>query len=202
SPHGEAARIDWVRLRELHEDRRAVPAEPKSPGSVAMVSVGDPMHGVELAILGERGEHLPERRVGEVAGRSPYMLLEYHGRPDLTAAAVRDGWFRSGDLGYLADGHLYVCGRTNDLIIVGGRNVYPEDLESIADAVAGIQPGRSVAFGIDDERTGSERIVMVCEAPGVDDEERRSALGQELRRRVVQELDVALGDVRVVARGW
>src|SRR5262249_60594485 len=127
----------------------------------------------------------PDRRVGAVRVRSVHMATAYHRAADLTAAAFRDGWFETGDLGYVADGELFVCGRRKDLIIVGGRNVYPEDLEGIADAVPGLQPGRSVAFGLFDERLGSERVVMVCELrdPAATDEERRRG-GPGLRRRL------------------
>jgi len=114
-----------------------------------------PLAGTEVAIAGARREWLPERDVGEIVLRSAYMFTGYYRRPDLTAAAIHDGWFHTGDLGYLAEGELYVCGRKKDLIIVGGRNFHPEDIESIADGVEGIRPGRCVAFGIDDERLGS-----------------------------------------------
>jgi acyl-CoA synthetase (AMP-forming)/AMP-acid ligase II len=201
---GRPPRVDWVCQRTLHEDRRAVPAQPQATGSTPIVSCGVPLAGTEVAIASARGDWLPERHVGEIALRSAYMFTGYHRRPDLTAAAIHDGWFHTGDLGYLADGELYVCGRKKDLIIVGGRNFHPEDVESIADAVEGIRPGRAVAFGIDDERLGSERAVVLCELRDATsaDASGRLAVERELRQSVVRTLDLVLGEVRFVEPGW
>jgi acyl-CoA synthetase (AMP-forming)/AMP-acid ligase II len=107
---------------------------------------------------------LPERVVGEIAVRSSYLLSGgYFRSPELTERATRDGWFMTGDLGYFAGGLLHPCGRKKDLIIVGGHNVMPEDLESLAGDVPGSRAGRVVAFGLADERIGTERLVVVCE---------------------------------------
>jgi acyl-CoA synthetase (AMP-forming)/AMP-acid ligase II len=145
---------------------------------------------------------LPERGVGEIEVRCEYRMREYHRRPDLTRAAFRDGWFRSGDLGYLAGGELYVVGRQSDLLIVGGRKLASEEIEAVAEQVPGILGGRTVAFGVPDERTGTERVVLVCESVQPDDADRALAVERELRRVVTQALEIALGEVRMVERGW
>ena len=155
-----------------------------------------------MRIAAASGEILPERGVGEIEIRSDFMFEGYYREPDLSARAFHDGWFRSGDVGYLLDGQIYVTGRKTDLIIVGGRNVHPEDLERVADEIPGLAPGRSVAFGIPDPELGSERIVMVCETNGACDADQKLALERELRRRVTEEIGVTLGAVRLVARGW
>ena len=174
----------------------------EQPGSVAVMSCGRPMPGTELRIVDERGATLPDRCVGEIRIRSEYMFSGYYLQPDLTARAFRDGWFRSGDLGYLADGELYITGRQTDLIIVSGRNIQPEDLEQIADKIPGLRPGRSVAFGVPDALLGSERIVMVCEILPDWDAGQRLTIERQLRRQVAHEVGVTLGDVRWVPRGW
>ena len=94
---------------------------------------------------------LPERQVGEIALLSDCMLTGYYHRPDATAKAFHDGWYLTGDLGYMADGEVYVTGRKKDLIIVGGKNIYPQDLEALAGEVEGVHPGRVVAFGVFNE---------------------------------------------------
>jgi acyl-CoA synthetase (AMP-forming)/AMP-acid ligase II len=105
-------------------------------------------------------------------------------------------------MGYMADGELYVCGRLKDTIIVGGHNIYPQDIEDIANTIPSVKPGRTAAFGVDDERLGSEGVVLVYEANnGLSDEEQRE-VERELRRRVVQELEITLKDIRHVNRGW
>jgi acyl-CoA synthetase (AMP-forming)/AMP-acid ligase II len=197
---GRMPAVDWVWSAELTGAGRAVPAPPESPGATPIVSCGPPLDGTDIRIVEADGRPLPERRVGEITVRSDYMMTGYHRQPELTAEVIRDGWLYTGDLGYLVAGELFVCGRKKDVIIVAGRNVQPHDVEAIADAVPGIRPGRSVAFGVDDPRAGSERIVVVCEPSASDADP--LALERELRRRVAHELDLALGDVRFVAPGW
>ena len=99
---------------------------------------------------------------------------------DLTEKAFHDGWYLTGDLGYLADGEVYITGRKKDLIIVGGKNVYPQDLEALASEVPGIHPGRVVAFGVFNEEMGTEEVVIVAEDedPAAD----REILSNEIRR--------------------
>jgi acyl-CoA synthetase (AMP-forming)/AMP-acid ligase II len=197
----EPAPIDWVDRRLLAEERRAVPAEPEAPGSLPMVSCGFPVQAAELRVIDDHGHDLPERRVGQILIRCASMFSGYYRRPDLTAQVMRDGWHLSGDMGYLADGQLYVSGRLKDLIIVSGRNVYPGDLEALANQVEGIHPGRTVAFGVPEERLGTEVVVIVCELePGLD-EAARARAAEEVRRRVWEQ-EVALHDVRLVDERW
>ena len=202
-PTGRSARLDWVKTRLLQEERRALPAAPGDPGSTAMVSCGTPIPGTEISIRDERDRCLPDRRVGEIALRSDCMLSGYYRRPDLTAQSVRAGWYYTGDMGYVAEGELYVTGRKKDLIIVGGKNIYPQDLEAIANTTPGIAPGRSVAFGLFDKNLGSENIIMVCELEGKGNTEaKKKSIEIELRSRVVQRSEIALADVRLVEGRW
>ncbi len=193
---GTLPRVDIVEVAALQERGEAIPAAQGK----RFVSCGLPIETVELRIMDEKGDPLRDRHVGEIALRSEFMLSGYYKRPDLTEKAItKEGWFLSGDMGYLADGELYITGRKKDLIIVGGKNIYPQDIEAIANRVPGIRPGRAVAFGVLDERLGSEKIVVVCEAAeGGDQAEAES----ELRVAIVKETEVTLGDLRFVPRGW
>ena len=194
--------VDWIDVRSLYDKKQAVLTDSSQKGSIPVVSCGLPLNGVELIIVDSNRNRLPERSVGEIAIRTEFLFSGYHQNPELTASVMKDGWFYTGDIGYLAKGHLYVCGRKKDLIIKGGQNIHPEDLEIVANSVSGIKPGRAVAFGIDDARTGSEKIVMVCElAPGIDIE-KRGDIGRELRRRVFHELYVSISEVCFVQPGW
>jgi fatty-acyl-CoA synthase len=194
--------VDWVNVRSLYDKRRAVPVDSNQKGSIPVVSCGLPLDGVDVGIVNSSKTHLPERSVGEIAIRTGFLFNGYHQNPELTAKVKHDGWYYTGDIGYLAKGHLYVCGRKKDLIIKGGQNIYPEDLENVANSVPGIKPGRAVAFGINDTRTGSEKIVMVCELTAGIRKEERGNLGRELRRRVFHELYVSLSEIRFVESGW
>jgi acyl-CoA synthetase (AMP-forming)/AMP-acid ligase II len=127
------------------------------------------------------------------------MLTEYFRRPDLTAEAFHDGWYRTGDEGYFADGEIYVTGRRKDLIIVGGANVYPQDLEFVADHVPGVHPGRTVAFGIDNESTGTEDVVVLFEAEAG---ENADTVREGVRSAIARQSDVVARDVRAVPPMW
>lgn len=196
TPIGQPPRVDTVEIAAMQE-RGA--AQPAAEGK-RFVSCGPPIAGVELGVVDEQGQPLPERRVGEIALRSDFMLSGYHNRPDLSAQALTvDGWYLSGDMGYLADGELYITGRKKDLIIVGGKNIYPQDIEAIASRTPGVHPGRAVAFGVFDERQGSEKIVVLCEAAADADPDESE---RQLRAAIVKETEVTLGDFRFVPRGW
>jgi acyl-CoA synthetase (AMP-forming)/AMP-acid ligase II len=172
-------------------------------GAIPFVSNGRGLGPTQIAIADDEGRLLPERKVGEILVRSGHLFDGYHLRPDLTASALRDGWFRSGDLGYLAGGELYICGRKKDLIIVRGANVSPEDIEAIADRTPGIQSGRAVAFGVEDADLGTERIVVVAELrQPLPEAGGERAVEAVLRKSVLESLGIAVGTVCFVERGW
>jgi fatty-acyl-CoA synthase len=203
NPTGQPARLDWVNTRLLQAERRAIPAAAGSSGASTLVSCGFPIPGTEVCIMDEHDLRLPDRWVGEIALRSDCMLSGYYRRPDLTAQSLRAGWYYTGDMGYLADGQLYVTGRKKDLIIVGGKNIYPQDLEAIANATPGLAPGRCVAFGLFDQALGSENIVMVCELEGGGNSaDVKKTVEMDLRRRIVQRTEIALADVRLAEGRW
>lgn len=174
--------------------------------TIKMLSAGRPVDGVRLRILDPQGKELPDRQIGEIALQSNCMLTGYYHRPDLTQQAFWDGWYLTGDLGYLADGELYVTGRKKDLIIVGGKNIYPQDLERLAGEIPGIYPGRVVAFGVYDEQAGTEEVVLVAETDltkeNTNFEDESARLAAEIRQSVTRGSDIALRYVHIVERNW
>ena len=202
-PVGQKAPVDWVNTRKLQEQRKADPDRPDLAVSTPLVSCGFSIPGTQICVVGEHGNQLPDRYIGEIALRSDCMLSGYYLRPELTALAMRDGWYLTGDMGYIVGGELYITGRKKDLIIVGGKNIYPQDLEAIANTTAGIIPGRCVAFGLFDKSLGSENVVMICEVENnAGNDEEKQQIEMELRRRIVQRSEVALADVRLVNKRW
>ncbi len=195
--------VDWVDRGALQREQRAEPAVPEQPGAISFVSCGVPKDGAALRIVDpEDGTDLPERCVGEIRVKCSYRMLEYHRQAELTDASFVDGWFRTRDLGYVAAGELYVVGRHSDVILVGGRNLSPEDIETVAERVPGALPDRTVAFGVASESLGTERVVLVCESVDPGDAEQRIALERRLRLALTEALDVTLGELRLVERGW
>jgi len=163
-----------------------------------LAKCGPPLRGFELRITDpDTGKAVDDRVAGEVELRGPSVVPGYFNRPDATAAAFREGgWLRTGDLGYLAEGDLVVCGRIKDVIIVGGRNVFPEDLERAAQTVEGVRPGNVIAFGVAQGRKGDQRVV-VAELKSGDP----SAVRDGIARAVSQSGGVRPTDVVLVAPG-
>lgn len=192
--------VDEVDLEALQEEGVARPAVPGRP-SVRMLSAGRPITKTHLRVFDSQLQEVPKRHLGEIGIRSETLLNGYFNRQDLTAEAFHDGWYLTGDLGYLADGELYITGRRKELIIVGGKNIYPQDLEEIASEVTGVHPGRIVAFGIFNEIIGTEDVVIVAETDA-DDPDKRRWIAEEIRRRVAQESDVVVRFVQIVDPPW
>ena len=197
--------IDEIDRLALQEERVARPSTTGRP-ALRMVSCGKPIIGTEVKVVDAEGRELPERHAGELALRSNCMLAGYYNRPDATAAAFRDGWYLTGDLGYMAGGEVYVSGRKKDMIIVGGRNVFPQDLEALAGAVEGVHPGRVVVFGVENEALGTEEVALVAEVDlsedELRDEERVTALEDAVRLAVNQGSSVVLKHIRLVGAHW
>ena len=166
-----------------------------------MMSSGKPLENVKVRALDEHGNEVPERVIGELALQSNCMLSGYFNRPDLTEKAFRDGWYLTGDYGYISQGEVFVSGRKKDMIIVGGRNIYPQDLESLTYEVPGVHAGRAVAFGIFDETQGTEEVVILAEGDSYDPEEQQK-IAEAIRVHVTKNSAIALRHVRVVGPHW
>ena len=206
--------VDWIDRQIFLTAQRAVPAPAADddhatldghamPGGHAMpvVSSGKPLSNCQVKIVDPAGAELPDRQVGEIALRSNCLLEAYYHRPDSTKQAIKAGWYLTGDLGYLVAGELFVVGRKKDLIIVGGKNVYPQDIERLVNETPGVYPGRVVAFGVANPRSGTEDVVVIAETETAGTEA-RAQIAAEIRRRVTRGSDVALRFVQVVDRNW
>jgi fatty-acyl-CoA synthase len=178
-------------------------ARVAKPGQavVRMMSAGQPIHNTDVRIIDSNGQRLADRKVGEVAIQSDCMLSGYFHRPDASEKAFLDGWFLTGDFGYLVDGELFITGRKKDLIIVGGKNIYPQDLELLAYEVPGVHAGRASAFGVFNEASGTEDVVMVAEV-NVDDPLERQKIADGIRSTVTRGSAVALRYVHLVSHPW
>jgi fatty-acyl-CoA synthase len=169
--------------------------------SMKMMSSGRPLENVKVKVLDEAGSEVSERVIGEIAIQSDCMLAGYYNRPDLTNKAFRDGWYLTGDYGYIHSSEVFVSGRKKDMIIVGGKNVYPQDLELLTYEVAGVHSGRSVAFGIFDEMQGTEEVIIISEVDSEDTHEHQR-IADAIRQHVTRNSVIALRCVKVVGPKW
>jgi fatty-acyl-CoA synthase len=163
---GSGVHIDRVARGDTFErDHLALAAgESVAPsGSRSFVVCGAPMPGYAIEIRDESGTVLPERHVGRICIKGPSLMQGYFQNPGATAAVLKgDGWLDSGDMGYMLGGELVVSGRTKDLIIVGGRNIWPQDIEWAVEKLDGVRAGDVAAFSVGDEQD-RERLVVVVE---------------------------------------
>ncbi|HEX9387104.1 MAG TPA: AMP-binding protein [Anaerolineales bacterium] len=190
---------------EIDREAFMVDRVAKSPleghPSMKMLSSGKPLENVKVKVVDENGYELPERLIGELALRSDCMLTGYFNRPDLTEKVFRDGWYLTGDYGYISNGEVFVSGRKKDMIIVGGKNIYPQDLEALTYEVSGVHAGRSVAFGLFDERQGTEDVVVIAEVDSEDADEQQK-IADAIRLHVTKNSAIALRYVKVVGPKW
>ena len=192
--------VDTIDRRALLEDQIAVPAKGGNE-VIKMLSAGQPIEGTSVRVLDADGVDLPDRHVGEIALKGDCLLSGYYNRDDLTQKAFVDGWYITGDLGYLAGGELFVTGRMKELIIVGGKNVFPQDIEELAMEVEGVHPGRVVAFGLFNEDIGTEEIGVIAEVD-VPEDGARLKIAREIRDHISRGSDVTARYVLTVNRGW
>jgi fatty-acyl-CoA synthase len=129
----------------------------------ACVSSGKTIKGCEVKIVDENRNEIPSDMIGEIAVKSVSMFDGYRNYPEKTAEVLQDGWYYTGDYGFIFDEEYYIIGRKKDIIIVAGNNIYPEDIEDAVNKVTGVLAGRVVAFGEDDEEIGSEQISVIAE---------------------------------------
>jgi acyl-CoA synthetase (AMP-forming)/AMP-acid ligase II len=198
TPPGQEAKHIIV----AREDLSAGIARLARPGETgrACISSGAPISGCELRVLGDDGNALPENKVGEIAIRSISLFDGYHNNPEKTEEVLKDGWYFSGDYGFLNAGEYYIIGRKKDIIILAGNNIYPEDIEDVVGQVEGVLPGRVVAFGVEDDSTGTEQICVVTESQVRGEAERK-----KLRMEIVlagMGIDVTISNVYLAPPRW
>jgi acyl-CoA synthetase (AMP-forming)/AMP-acid ligase II len=196
---GEPAVIEIDRESFMTERLAKTPLNGRP--AMKVLSSGHPLENTKIRILDENGRDVPACVIGEIALQSDCMLTGYYNRPDLTEKAFRDDWYMTGDYGFMSNGELFVSGRKKDMIIVGGKNVYPQDLEALTYEVPGVHAGRSVAFGIFDETQGTEEVVIIAEVDSEDDQEHQK-IADALRAHVTQNSAIALRHVKVVGPKW
>ena len=185
-------RILDVDREVLAREARALPVQTEN-GAQPIVSVGRMVGSAEVRI----GNGLPDGAVGAISVRGASLCDGYYKAPDLSAKKFVDGWYLTGDLGFTFDGELYVTGRSDDVIIIRGRNYYAHDFEERLSAIDGLKPGRVVAFGLEDARSGTQQLLIAAEASGDD----HDALDAAVRQTIFMEFGVSPTDVLLLPAG-
>ena len=194
---GRGLVTDCVDRRVLETEAYAASVDVGAEGSRRLALLGTAVPGLELRIVDpDSGQARRDREVGELQIRGTSVTPGYYRQEEATAELFVDGWLRTGDLAYLLEGELVVCGRIKDVIIVGGRNVFPEDVERALTAVEGVRAGNVIAFGVDTRR-GKEALVVVAETKSGDTDATRRSVSEKVREAV----GIPPKDVVLVAPG-
>jgi fatty-acyl-CoA synthase len=176
-------RTDAVDRRVLETERYAAPVGNDFDGARRLALLGKPVPGLEIRVVDpETGSGRHDREVGELQIRGTSVTPGYYRRPDLSADLFDGDWLRTGDVAYLVDGELVVCGRMKDVIIVGGRNVFPEDVERAVAGIDGVRAGNVIAFGV--HANGKEGVVVVAETKADDVTGTRRSVAERVRNAI------------------
>ncbi|HSG89352.1 MAG TPA: fatty acyl-AMP ligase [Pseudomonadales bacterium] len=188
TPRGNGVCADSIDNVLSQTSDEARPADASDPHASRFTRCGVPMPGYEVQIRGEQDEPLGERHVGGVFLRTPSTMLGYFGEAQINAQILRDGWLDTGDLGYMADGEVVITGRRKDLMIINGRNIWPQDIELIAEQFQGVRSGDAAAFTVDAE-DGNPALVLLLQCRE-QDEETRDHLLRGIRSEIQAEFGI------------
>ena len=198
----DASATIWVDGQKFRRAHRIVPVVMGTPGAISFTSSGRLLPDHEIRIVSETGALLGGHSVGEILVKSDCLFDGYYNRPDLTAQAIVDGWYHTGDLGFYLDGELFVVGRKKDLLIIGGENIYPQDIEEIVAGHSYIHDGRVIAMGVYNPDLGTEEIVVVGEVEREELLANAAEIESEIRRQIVAAMGVAVRSIFLKPPKW
>jgi 1-acyl-sn-glycerol-3-phosphate acyltransferase len=186
--------IDRVNRERFMLHGEAAPATERDPDPMTIVACGRPLPGYRVQIVDSADRPLPERKEGRLEFQGPSATSGYFNNPEATAKLYRDGWLDTGDQAYLADGDIYITGRIKEMIIRGGRNIYPYELEQQLGELPGIRKGCVAVFPSNDPTSGSERLIVVAESRETD-HQRQEKMRQAILERTTDLLGMPPDDL-------
>jgi len=185
-PPGRGMVVDRIDRSILDRDGKAVPVSPTDANAVEIVACGRPLPGHQVRILDATGREAPDRQEGSLQFRGPSATQGYLNSEAQTRALFDGSWLNTGDLGYFADGDVFITGRNKDLIIRAGRNIHPHEIEDLIGDIEEVRKGGVVVFGSTDKSSGTERIVIAAET---------DVAGPDASERLRDRISTAANDV-------
>jgi acyl-CoA synthetase (AMP-forming)/AMP-acid ligase II len=192
----------WADGQEFRGAHRIVPVAEGSAGAISFTSSGRLLPGQSVRIASNSGAALDDGFVGEILVSGDCLFEGYYNRPDLTQKAIVDGCYYTGDLGFILNGELFVVGRKKDLLIIGGENIYPQDIEEIVSSHPAIHDGRVIAMGVYNPNLGTEEIIAVAEVGHEEDLAKSGEIESEIRSSVTSGLGVVVRTIFLKPPKW
>ena len=193
------------KLKVLHIDKDVMVEKNQvqvAREGLPFVSCGAPLPGIEVKVLNDKLTSLPEGQIGEIVIKSPSTTKGYYKRDDINAKLFVDGFLRTGDLGFIHDGEVYIVGRAKDLIIINGLNICPEEIEKQVLEIKDVRPGRLAAFAIPNKDESSEEIQIVLELKGIlHSEKKREEIRQQIAEVASQLIAIKSHQISIVPPG-
>jgi acyl-CoA synthetase (AMP-forming)/AMP-acid ligase II len=193
TPIGQAPKVLEIDAERFEAAQEVVEASEGRGRTRRLMSCGEPIAGIDVRIRAVDG------RAGEIEVQGDFVFDGYYANPEATAEAFVGGWYRTGDIGFLKEGELYVCGRRKEMLIVHGRNYYASDIEDALTSTPGVKPGRAVVFAVFDEVTGSEEAIAMVETDEAG--QQIAALKRAVKKAVYDRLELTLRGVEILAPG-
>ncbi len=188
-PLDRAVRIDKISRLEFNENQVAKPINLNEKNYLEFVSCGQPLPNHEIQFINDKGDKVDERVIGNLIFKGPSAMQGYYRNAKATHQVACGDWWHSGDLGYQAEGEIFITGRKKDLIVKAGRNLYPQEIEEITAQVKGIRKGCVAAFGVINPKQGTEQLIVVAET-----KETRSIPLQTLTAEIREAIIHAIGE--------
>ncbi|MEJ1387606.1 MAG: AMP-binding protein [Candidatus Sedimenticola sp. (ex Thyasira tokunagai)] len=195
-PLGRGALIDHIGRERFLTSGEALPAV-EGEKSLALVACGRPLPGYQIRVVDQAGRELPERREGRIQFQGPSATQGYYRNPEESSKLYAGDWLETGDIGYIAAGDLYLASRSKEIIIRGGRNLYPYETEEAVGGIPGIRKGCVALFGSADTSSGTERLILVAETRE-SDETVRQRLREQARGAALDLLDLPPDELLLV----
>ena len=194
--------VTWADGEQFRKQRLIVAVAEGTAAAVVFRSSGRVLPNQEVRISSDDGSFLEAGKVGEIVIRGDCCFSGYYNRADLTRDTIIDGWYHTGDLGFFLERELFVVGRKKDFLIVGGENLYPQDVEELAASHSAIHDGRVVAMGVYNPDLGTDEIVLVAEVEREEELDRGDEIEREIRNLVIKGMGVAIHTIFLKAPKW
>ncbi len=190
---------DRINIRAAREEQRALPVANPTEPAIEVLSMGQPLEGLEVCVQGPNGHLLADRMIGEICVRGTSLMSGYFRDAEATAQALRGGWYHTGDRGYMVAGEVYVLGRIKELIIVRGRNYLPHDIEQVVEQHPDVRSGYTVAFSCHSASAGTDNLIVIAETkvPAA----AHSVIVQALQQALQQRFGLRAHEILLVPHG-